>query len=120
MLNTIINGLCAKKAENVTLYENIRNEKNVYIAASCLSNRHTKSIAEHIIQEIKHDHDYIIEGLPEGNWVLIDINNEVVIHIFQESVRSYYEVDKLWESLGQKKDRLMKTVFDNTNKITSV
>lgn len=36
-----------------------------------------------------------IEGLNLARWVLMDYG-DVVIHIFDEKTRAYYELEKLW------------------------
>ncbi|MEM8607827.1 MAG: ribosome silencing factor [Myxococcota bacterium] len=35
------------------------------------------------------------EGLPQGNWVLLDFG-DVVVHIFHQDTRGYYDLDALW------------------------
>lgn len=36
-----------------------------------------------------------IEGLPHGNWVLMDFG-DVVVHVFQDDARSLYDIEGLW------------------------
>ena len=36
-----------------------------------------------------------IEGLPQGSWVLMDFG-DVVVHIFHEDTRGYYDLEALW------------------------
>jgi ribosome-associated protein len=61
------------------------------------SDRHVAAIAEAVDSALsKRGFDAIsVEGLPSGNWVLIDFV-DVVVHVFQESTRSLYDLDGLW------------------------
>jgi ribosome-associated protein len=61
------------------------------------SDRHVAAIAESVDVELgKQGMDAIsIEGLPSGQWVLIDFV-DVVVHVFQEETRSLYDLDGLW------------------------
>lgn len=36
-----------------------------------------------------------VEGLQEGLWVLMDYN-DVVIHIFSQELRQFYDLESLW------------------------
>jgi ribosome-associated protein len=36
-----------------------------------------------------------IEGLPHGDWVLIDAG-DVIVHLFRPEVRNFYNLEKMW------------------------
>jgi ribosome-associated protein len=36
-----------------------------------------------------------IEGLPQGDWVLID-TGDVIVHLFRPEVRAFYNLEKMW------------------------
>jgi ribosome-associated protein len=56
-----------------------------------------KAIAEHIESEfVKHAlRPLSIEGLRYAHWVLMDYG-DVIVHIFEDETRAYYELEKLW------------------------
>jgi ribosome-associated protein len=41
-----------------------------------------------------------VEGYSAGHWVLIDYG-DVVVHVFQESVREFYDLERLWARAPQ-------------------
>jgi ribosome-associated protein len=62
------------------------------------SDRQVQAIAEAIRVGLKQDHQTFplaVEGMNEGRWVLLDYG-EVMIHVFQESVRYFYDLEGLW------------------------
>ena len=69
------------------------------IIASADSNRQAKSLAHHVRDKLKEAGAQIIgiEGEEAGEWVLVDCG-DIVVHVMQPAVRSYYNLEELWES----------------------
>ena len=62
------------------------------------SDRQVQAIAENIRTEFKHNHAILplaIEGMDKGRWVLLDYG-EVMVHVFQQPVREFYDLEGLW------------------------
>ncbi len=66
------------------------------------SDRQVQAIAEHLIEGLKAHQirPRSIEGLPLGRWVLLDYD-DVVVHIFQKSIRELYDLEGLWVDARQ-------------------
>jgi ribosome-associated protein len=96
--------LCAQvaadhKAENTLIYEvgEIVSFADYFVICSARSTRHVHSIAGHIEEALKQRRlkPLGVEGLTEGQWVLLDYN-EVVIHVFYQPMRAFYDLEGLW------------------------
>jgi ribosome-associated protein len=70
---------------------------DVFIICSGLSNRQVVAIAEHIQEDLKKQgiKPLSVEGKKEGHWVLLDYGH-VIIHVFYEPIRSFYDLEGLW------------------------
>jgi ribosome-associated protein len=71
---------------------------DVFILCSASNRRQVKAIAHAVRQWSKHELKVLahgVEGLEAGRWVLVDFG-EVVIHIFDEPLRGFYNLDGLW------------------------
>ena len=68
-----------------------------FIICSGRSNRQVSAIAQFIQTELKKSgiKPLNVEGKNEGHWVLLDYGH-VIIHIFYEPVRNFYDLEGLW------------------------
>lgn len=69
------------------------------IIASADSNRQVKALAHHVRDRLKEAGATIIgvEGEESGEWVLVDCG-DIVVHVMQPAVRTYYNLEELWEA----------------------
>jgi len=67
------------------------------IVASADSARQTKALARNVAEKVKEAGGTVlgIEGEQTGEWVLVDLG-DMVIHIMQPAIRSYYNLEQLW------------------------
>lgn len=68
-----------------------------FIIVSGTSTRHAQTIASAIegtLREIR-EKKYHVEGYQNAYWILIDAG-DVVIHVFSEEARSYYDLERHW------------------------
>lgn len=68
-----------------------------FIICSGSSNRQVQAIANSIEMNLKKQGIYPlgIEGFSEASWILLDYD-EVIIHVFYQPVREFYELERLW------------------------
>ncbi|MGL9682213.1 MAG: ribosome silencing factor [Wolbachia sp.] len=65
------------------------------IIASGDSDRHVKALAKHVIKSLKPHNKAEVEGMNEGNWVIVNFQG-IMVHIFRPEVREYYKIEELW------------------------
>ena len=65
------------------------------------SNRQVRSLARNVEDKVREAGGEILstEGEDGGEWVLVDLG-EVVVHIMQPAIRSYYNLEELWGGHG--------------------
>lgn len=89
-----------EKAENIVVYD-LRDKTpmaDYMVVATGRSSTHIKALANKIIVSCK-DHNIRkirSEGQAQGDWVLLDAG-DVIVHLFRDEVRSFYDLDKLWQ-----------------------
>jgi len=62
------------------------------------SDRQVNAIAQGVQETLKKEHGqrcYGVEGLPQGQWVLMDFG-DVIVHVFHQDTRGYYDLESLW------------------------
>lgn len=68
-----------------------------FVILTGTSDRHVQAVAENVMVAFKSIGIKTLgeEGLREGKWVLLDYG-EIVVHVFLEPVRVYYDIERLW------------------------
>ncbi len=88
-----------KKADNIVILElkEVSSLADYFIVCSGTSDRHVQAIATNIEISMKKEGvlPLGIEGMREAKWVLLDYD-DVIIHIFQENDRLFYDLEGLW------------------------
>jgi ribosome-associated protein len=75
---------------------------DAFLICSGKSNRQVSAIAEHIKEDLKKNKivPLSIEGLKEGQWVLMDYGH-ILIHIFLDPVREFYDLEGFWSKAAR-------------------
>jgi ribosome-associated protein len=98
-LDLYIIAASAKKALNLVALDvaELTSIADVFIICSGRSNRQVKAIADSIVVNLKkHKIKPLgVEGTAEGHWVLLDYGH-VVIHVFYEPIREFFDLEGLW------------------------
>ncbi|MCL4685054.1 ribosome silencing factor [Myxococcota bacterium] len=70
---------------------------DVFVICTGRSDRQVRAIAEAIEQAAKRagQPPLGVEGLQEGRWVLLDLD-DVIVHVFDPEARAHYDIERLW------------------------
>ena len=76
------------------------------VIASGTSDRHVRSVAQRVVERAKEAgfRPHGLEGLKDGDWVLIDLN-EMIVHVMLPRVREFYGLEKLWDMTAKRTAR---------------
>src|SRR5437016_14491713 len=69
-----------------------------FVICTGRTDRQTKAIHDAIYQGMKAEHGLLprrVEGLPGGQWILMDYL-DVIVHVFTPETRDYYRLEQLW------------------------
>ncbi len=98
-LDLFIEAVSQKKALNLVVLDvrNLTSIADIFMICSGQSNRQVNAIADAIIAHLKKHkiRPISVEGTGEGHWVLLDYG-DVVIHVFYEPVREFFDLEGLW------------------------
>lgn len=70
---------------------------DLFLIATGTSNRHVKTLVDGVEEKLREHGRKPIrrEGVEYGRWVLLDYG-DLVIHLFDQETRSYYDLERLW------------------------
>jgi len=107
-INPFVSAVLGKKARQVVILDvhKLTSVADTFIICSAHSNRQATAIADFISTYLKKKGKKVlnIEGKKEGHWVLMDYG-DVIIHIFFEPLRSFYDLEGLWNDAGRIKTK---------------
>jgi ribosome-associated protein len=87
-----------KKGENISLLDlrTVNSFLDYFIICTGTSPAHLRSMAKDV-QRFFSDKDIKLRGMSDlsSDWVVLDYS-EIVIHLFSQEARGYYDLDKLW------------------------
>src|SRR4029077_17461087 len=91
-----------KKAEEITILELEKDSgafTDYFVVCSGTNPRQIQAISDEVELRLKRAGLYPnnIEGYKEAEWVLLDYF-DFVVHVFSESARKYYDLERLWKS----------------------
>lgn len=101
LIDKIVDAIQDTKGEDIMIFDlsNIENSvAETFIICSANSNTQVSAIAGNVEKKVRnelHDRPWHVEGTENAMWVLMDYVS-VVVHIFQRSIREYYEIEELW------------------------
>ncbi len=98
-----------RKAVNVKVLElaEVSDFTDLFLICSGTNERQVKAIADAIDEvltknKVKPLH---IEGQNRSRWILMDYGGDMVIHIFHQEAREFYDLERLWSDAPVVTDR---------------
>lgn len=115
-LDIFVKAALGKKAHNPVLLDvhDLTSLADAFLICHGTSNRQVSAIAEHIQRDLKKQgiKALSVDGLKEGHWVLMDYGH-VVIHVFFESTREFYDLEGLWADARRIQTDSLKQLTDS-------
>lgn len=89
-----------KGAEDVVIMEvgQVLVVADQFVVASAANDRQVRAIVDEVERQVAEaglSKPLRVEGRDERKWVLLDYG-DVVVHVFLQEVREYYELERLW------------------------
>lgn len=101
VLKSILHSLNEMKAEETVVID-LSDKSSIgetMVVTTGRSNVHLQSIADRVIKDLKAEglKGIAVEGLRQGDWVVIDTGT-VLVHVFRPEVRAFYGIENMWSA----------------------
>ena len=100
MVTLLVTAALDKKARDVSILD-LRGRvdyADVLILCTASNARQARAIADAVRRDAKTKcklQPLSTEGFEQGKWVLVDFG-DVILHVFDEPMRSFYNIDSIW------------------------
>ena len=101
LLNAIIESIQSIKGNDLISLNFGKIENSIcdfFVICSGTSSTHVKAIEENVrkkVQKMTKQKPWHVEQDNKSDWILMDYS-DVILHIFQEETRSFYNLEELW------------------------
>jgi ribosome-associated protein len=100
--SVVINTLDLNKAQDIITID-LKDKSSMadyMIIASGTSSRHIQSLSEQVLEKLKDNgiKNSKIEGKESNEWKLVD-GIDLIVNIFNQEKRKFYELEKIWSEL---------------------
>ena len=95
----IIEALEDVKGQNIKIFDS-SDKSNFFdrvVIATGISTRQTKALARSVVEKVKQNSGFVygVEGIENGEWVLIDCG-DIICHVMHPEIREYYSLEEIW------------------------
>jgi ribosome-associated protein len=98
-LRLIATLLADKKGFNILVLDvrGLSTLTDFFVIAEGMADRHVSSLGKEVVTSLKEQgvSPIHVEGLSQGDWVVIDYM-DIVVHIFLPTLRDAYRIEQLW------------------------
>jgi|TARA_B100001750_G_C15343512_1_gene513490 ribosome-associated protein len=98
-LRFVVEAALERNARSATVLDlrGISDVTSFFVIATGDSDTHTRAISENILDRMRGAgyRPIGVEGLNEARWILMDFV-ELIVHIFLNEVRGFYQLERLW------------------------
>jgi ribosome-associated protein len=121
-LDPYVRAILGRKARGLVVLDvrELTSIADVFIICSGRSHRQVTAIAEFVETDLKKQgiKALSVDGKKEGHWVLLDYGH-VIIHIFYEPVRAFYDLEGLWVDAKRIKTESLEKLKGGTSQTES-
>ncbi len=101
---TLVRLLDDKKGQDIKVLDtgSLTSLADYFVLCTATSNTQIKALADYCQKELKElgELPHHVEGHRGGTWVLLDYSS-VVVHLFLEETRDFYDLERLWKDAPQ-------------------
>lgn len=99
ILETVVKACDQKRAEDIMALDvrKVSLLADYFLICHGRSERQIKAIVDEVVEQVEKIGGSVkrVEGKEGGKWILVDLG-DVIVHVFSESERSFYNLEKLW------------------------
>ncbi len=101
LVDAVVEGIQEKKGVNIVILDMTKIDNTIcdyFVICDGDSNVHVDAVADSVNDYVRkklNDRPVHVEGKENAEWILIDYV-DVIDHIFQRSIREFYNLEGLW------------------------